>query len=647
MAQPGEGQPQDPNLLSSLEELLRRTDYVLEVKSWDTIVKYITAGGKPDHLVECLADSYVGYAQMAGLVCQWLKVADGSDAAGATTSAQQPGMEAGADAPSTSRSSKQQLDEFHFLKEFTKSRFDPDKLSGVFMQYGGKPPPWLEGMTSDPRGRQLIYELSAVHKNCLLLNFAIQKILLQGHEDEVASVGSSLAGYFTVFHRLLAARLRAVLGHKDRPTGAAGSAAAGSSGAAASGGSSSSSGSDVDLHGIARELTDSCAQSQHTYLHAQQLLVWLGRHPRGSVFRRLSQELEITAASSHSAVWSMMRMFVPPGSPPSAMEACTLTAKILAAKAPALPALDVIQLAALYTSDDPPPLYPIQHPQLLHLLLSAVFTPGKAMAEDMRAACIELLARATTGLDGLGEDEQQHVDSYTAEVASGTAERLEATQTALCEVLRLGRDAWERARQMAAEDAVSIYKIAEIPVAAMALLHYMRCQLGLRAYYDEAASQSASPIYIRFAMLVAKKQPGLMKWVIELVESALLALGSQRADLSKLCLDAAITLMRDCGGAAEVMAMVDRWSKEADPSMVRYLILQVLAVLGPPYSPAFAAWLLQHMAASGIRRGREVQRRSGVLLQEFANVCASIKFVPPLKPKELALLQELRVARAQ
>ena len=59
-------------------------------------------------------------------------------------------------------------------------------------------------------GRQLIYALSAKHHNCLLLNYAIQKILRQGHEDEVASIGSSLASYFGVFHRLLANRLREV-----------------------------------------------------------------------------------------------------------------------------------------------------------------------------------------------------------------------------------------------------------------------------------------------------------------------------------------------------------------------------------------------------------------------------------------------------
>ena len=59
-------------------------------------------------------------------------------------------------------------------------------------------------------GRQLIYDLSTQHRNCLLLNYAIQRILKAGHEDEVASVGSSLASYFGVFHRLMANRLKEV-----------------------------------------------------------------------------------------------------------------------------------------------------------------------------------------------------------------------------------------------------------------------------------------------------------------------------------------------------------------------------------------------------------------------------------------------------
>ena len=59
-------------------------------------------------------------------------------------------------------------------------------------------------------GRQLIYSLSQKHRNSLVLNYAIQRILQAGHEDEVANLGSSLASYFSVFHRLLTNRLKQV-----------------------------------------------------------------------------------------------------------------------------------------------------------------------------------------------------------------------------------------------------------------------------------------------------------------------------------------------------------------------------------------------------------------------------------------------------
>ena len=57
-----------------------------------------------------------------------------------------------------------------------------------------------------------MYDLSARHRGSLLLNYAMQKILRAGHEEEVAEVGPSLASYFGVFHRLMATRLREAVG---------------------------------------------------------------------------------------------------------------------------------------------------------------------------------------------------------------------------------------------------------------------------------------------------------------------------------------------------------------------------------------------------------------------------------------------------
>lgn len=68
---------------------------------------------------------------------------------------------------------------FHFGQEFAKSKFDPDQFISVFGSQSTRSQAlaWLDGLLVDPRGRKFIYELSAAHRNSLLLNFAIQKIM--------------------------------------------------------------------------------------------------------------------------------------------------------------------------------------------------------------------------------------------------------------------------------------------------------------------------------------------------------------------------------------------------------------------------------------------------------------------------------------
>jgi hypothetical protein len=131
------------------------------------------------------------------------------------------------------------------------------------------------------------------------------------------------------------------------------------------------------------------------------------------------------------------------------------------------------------------------------------------------------------------------------------------------------------------------------------------------------------------------------------LESALRALGSQRSELSKVFLDASVVLLRDHGWVREISEMVDRWSREADPSLVRYLLHQVLSSISGPYTAAFASWMLRHMTKSGIRRMRDGQRggQSIALLLEFAISCSKLPFSPPLGPKEASLLQELQQNR--
>ena len=99
------------------------------------------------------------------------------------------------------------------LQGLIADKFDPDKVDALLRTRRG-PPKWLTPLIADRAGRELIYTLSARYKNCQLLKYAMQRILMAGHDDEVASVGSRLAGYFEVFYNLMVKRLEEML-HGD------------------------------------------------------------------------------------------------------------------------------------------------------------------------------------------------------------------------------------------------------------------------------------------------------------------------------------------------------------------------------------------------------------------------------------------------
>eukprot|EP00879_Flechtneria_rotunda_P021413 GHRR01022570.1.p1 GENE.GHRR01022570.1~~GHRR01022570.1.p1 ORF type:complete len:302 (+),score=121.38 GHRR01022570.1:122-1027(+) len=269
-------------VLSELEARMRAPDSIMEPGVLQLLKEYLRAGGKPQAAIEDLSENFSGYAQMCNVMCRWLEIADvrvpGSNGSSkATTAAAATGHAAGHAHPAAATAEGARSDgsivpdEFELLQELAKERFNAAKFLGVFRRGN---PDWLHELINHRRGRQLIYELSATHRNSLLLNYAIQRILKQGHQDEVAVVGSALASYFEVYHRLLASRLSGAI----RAT------------------------TPQQLLQIAAEISESCVDCQHTYVHAQQLLMAAARWSGGeSVFRRLSQEVEAAAVAKHGA----------------------------------------------------------------------------------------------------------------------------------------------------------------------------------------------------------------------------------------------------------------------------------------------------------------------------------------------------------
>ncbi|EIE24527.1 hypothetical protein COCSUDRAFT_40900 [Coccomyxa subellipsoidea C-169] len=524
------------------------------------------------------------------------------------------------------------FDEAYYLRELAKELFDPDKFSGVFTSGGSGPP---------REGRQLIYELSAKHRNCLLLNYAIQKILQAGHEDEVASVGSSLASYFGVFHRLMANRLKEVAqADADR------------------------------VDSLAAELKETCCQGQHTYVHAQQILTELGQHPRGSRFRRLSQELEAHAAAQRGAiVWQMHAWFAAKSSSEPEVAAEAAVAQLLSAAearrqgrpegnaawrpapplgnrgGPAGPNQAMQRLHALYSADTPPPINTIRHPQVFKVLLDGLFMPGAQLASEDHEAHVELLALAAAAVD---DRPSGRLDLEDVDVTKVALQQAHAVAQSAAMGVRFGPR-----EQVQAEAA------AQCAVAAAGLMRAMARPLGSAQYWREYHG-SAAPAFLTLLSLIIPQQPALNPQAVDIIAAALKAMGNAKPDIARTLLELGVAVL----AAGQVMRMLsagkrgsltefdntaaaEQWAKTADPSLVRHFIFCVLAAVSPPFSSQFASPIIRLMQASGVKRSRAGVREGQRVeqLEEFAAACAHVDFRPPLSAKQAAFLHSLQAER--
>lgn len=125
-------------------------------------------------------------------------------------------------------------------------------------------------MITDPEWRSLIYRLSEAHTNCLMLNFAIQRISDLGHQGEIASL-TTASTYFGVFNRVLFDTLAHIC--------------------------------NLDQMSIGNAISDlkkMCCHSQHTYLYAQAVIHGLMRSTsHGHNLKRLSEELEAAVTEKY------------------------------------------------------------------------------------------------------------------------------------------------------------------------------------------------------------------------------------------------------------------------------------------------------------------------------------------------------------
>ncbi|GBF95080.1 hypothetical protein Rsub_07581 [Raphidocelis subcapitata] len=620
--------------LLALEGAMRAPDAVMEPGAADVVARYMRAGGKPEDVIESLTSSYEGCAQMASLVCGWMRLVEapyappGAGAGGSSAFDALPsGAAAAAATTSTSGRGEVAPDEFTLLQELAREKFDPDALLAVFRR--GRPT-WLHTLAADPRGRRLILDLSAQHPGSLFLAYALRRIFDTGHDEEVAAAGASLSSYFEVYHRLLARRLEAA-------------AAAASS---------------AQLQQLAAELAEACAGGQHTYAHAQHMLTHLaareGASGSGGPFRRLSQELEGAAVSRQggAAVWAMQPLFVPRDAPQQQRDAVRLVSRALVlgpgsggtGGAALMQAGQVLnQLQDLYARQGQPnacELAPLRHVRMLQMLLEGLFSWQQQPTPAVQRTASHLLALAATGQGAPG------VEGGGADHGRALAE----AQAYIERVRALGSRAAAGEKLDEADLASAEAAARALTLAGLGLLHLAGGFLGSAATYEDDRCLSSAPQLITLLRRAAAAQPARVPTVVRALQAALTAMGARRPELADRVFGALLELLLE-GAVAEVLAAAEAWAGGgADPSLVRAFALRVLDRAGPPYSREFARPLLRLLLVGKMG----VAKRAGMLgaagaverLQQFADECRqAIDFVPGLSDAEMDLLECLAPSR--
>jgi len=218
-------------------EPFQKIDSVMEFDVIQKMRDYLAHGGQPALMVKLLSENYRGLGQMCNLLIHWLQLSGVND------------------------NEIDKLIEEHIHNQIIRL-FDPKKADSVFSA-GQAAPEWLESMIKQPKWRAVLYELAETYNNCLLLNYAIQKISDEGHQTEIASL-TTASTFFDVFNKILKESIENLCKLNE-----------------------------IEFEEALPDFKRVCCHSEQTYTYTQFLLHRLiAESKSGYVLKRLSQELQ-------------------------------------------------------------------------------------------------------------------------------------------------------------------------------------------------------------------------------------------------------------------------------------------------------------------------------------------------------------------
>ncbi|KAK7077916.1 beta ketoadipyl CoA thiolase, th1 [Halocaridina rubra] len=529
------------------------TDFIMEPGIFSTLKRYFQAGGNPEQVIEMLSENYQAVAQMANLMAEWLILA------GASITDVQAMVE-------------------NHLKQMILKTFDPKKADTIFTEEGDAPA-WLTELIEHSTWRSVVYKLAEEFPECLMLNFTIKLISDAGFQGEITSI-STAAQQIEVFSRILKTSTSTFLQSSE------------------------------DLrHKAVVEFAKMACHGQHTYIYAQVMLQILSQENKGgNNIRRLQQEITKYAITNGHNVTPIQLALNGAMTHPRAAQAL---APMLARNA--LNPADITVLFKLYSLQDPPAVELLRIPQLLELLIDALFKPGSKINQEHKGKYIYLLGYSASVY------ETPKKGNRSRQV---NRDDLKPTQQAIEKVHNIcqgGKSAMELIAEIN-----TLYQCIRFPVVSVGLVRWIEFVVKEPSYFKLCTE--STPTHLALLDEVVCTHPLLhsrvLSLLVELFESEFQDLEIlEQLELRKMLLDRMVNLLsRGC--VLPVMKYIKNcYTKgDTDISLIRYFVREVLEIVSPPYTVEFVQLFLPLVENEDITGSMRLNTDSD-LVTEFIAHC--------------------------
>lgn len=246
---------------------------------------------------------------------------------------------------------------------------------------------------------------------------------------------------------------------------------------------------------------------------------------------------------------------------------------------------DITVLYRLYSSSDPPPVELLRIPQLLDLLLDALFKPGSRIHAEHKQKYIHLLAYAAS----------------VYETPIGRKGSVRKTMNVNRDELKQTQNAIERVNAICTEKKGSNELLAELntlyqcirisPVVSLGITQWVRHTVMEKNYFQLATEHT--PLHLALLDEVTSCHQTLHQRVLDLL-THLFESPAEDLDVlvfmevKKMLIDRMVHLLSKGFVIPVISYMKNCWTKQdTDVSLIRYFVTEVLDVISPPYTSEF------------------------------------------------------------